>query len=84
MFHNVNQHFRKILRITNLILHMIVSLKNREMTVWICLYYRIPIFEMVFVTAEFKINMLLHFLCQLWERLVFQAVRQLAVQISIS
>ena len=42
------QHFSKALRITNLILHVIVSLKYGVIAAGIGFYHRLTVFEMIF------------------------------------
>ena len=51
------QHFSKALRITNLILHMIVSLKDGIMAAGVGFHHRLTVFEMIFYTAKLEIGM---------------------------
>ena len=55
------QHFSKALRITNLILHVIVSLKDGVIAAGIGFYHRLTVFEMLFYAAKLEIDMLLQF-----------------------
>ncbi len=55
-----------------------MPLQHREMGVQIGFAHRIPVLEMLLGAAEGKIGVRLQFLSQRRERLVFQAVRQLA------
>ncbi len=55
------QHFSKALRITNLILHMIVSLKHGIIAAGIGFYHCLTVFEMLFYAAKLKIELLLQF-----------------------
>ena len=55
------QHFSKALRITNLILHVIVSFKDGVIAAGIGFYHRLTVFEMLFYAAKLEIEMLLQF-----------------------
>ena len=48
------QHFSKALRITNLILHVVVSLKDGIMAAGIGFYHRLTVFEMIFYAAKLE------------------------------
>ena len=55
------QHFSKALRITNLILHVIVSLKYGIMAAGVGFHHCLTVFEMIFYAAKLKIDLLLQF-----------------------
>ena len=55
------QHFSEAPRITNLILHVIVSLKYGVIAAGIGFYHRLTVFEMIFYAAKLKIDLLLQF-----------------------
>ena len=61
MLNDVCQHLSKALRITNLILHMIISLKYRVIAAGVGFHHRLTVFEMVFYAAKLEIHMLLQF-----------------------
>lgn len=56
------QHRRKALRVADLILHVVMPFKNREMTVGIGLSHCLAVLEVVLRAAEFEEAVLLHFL----------------------
>lgn len=55
LLHDGNQHIGKSCGVTDLILHMVMAFKNREMPLRIGFFHGIPVFEMVFHAAKFKI-----------------------------
>ena len=61
MLNDVCQHLSKALRITNLILHVIVSLKHGIMAAGIGFHHCLTVFEMIFYTAKLEIGMFLQF-----------------------
>ena len=61
MLNDVCQHFSKTLRVTNLILHMIISLKYRVIAAGVGFHHRLTVFEMIFYTAKLEIGMFLQF-----------------------
>lgn len=54
LLYNLIQHIGKAFQIFDLILHMVETLRHREMTMGIRLSRGIPIFEMLLRTSEFK------------------------------
>ena len=72
------QHFSEALRITNLILHVIVSLKYGVIAAGIGFYHRLTVFEMIFYAAKLKIDLLLQFFGKCWKGFILQAVRRTA------
>ena len=58
MLNDVCQHLSKALRITNLILHMLVSLKHGIMAAGVGFHHCLTVFEMIFYAAKLEIDML--------------------------
>ena len=58
---DICQHFSKALRITNLILHVIVSLKHGIIAAGVGFHHGLTVFEMVLYAAKLEIDMLLQF-----------------------
>ena len=83
MFDDALQHRRKALRVADLILHVVMIFKNREMTVGIRFSHRVAVLEVVLRAAEFEEAVLLHFPCKRRKRSVFEAVGHLAAHIAI-
>ena len=77
------QHFSKALRITNLILHMIVSLKHGIMAARVGFHHCLTVFEMLFYAAKLEIEMLLQFFGKCWKGFILQAVQNLSPQICV-
>ena len=77
------QHFSKALRITNLILHVIVSLKHGIMAARVGFHHGLTVFEMIFYAAELEIDLLLQFFGKERKGFILQAVRNLPTQICV-
>ncbi len=80
---DICQHFSKALRITNLILHVIVSLKHGIMAAGVGFHHCLTVFEMIFYAAKLEIDMLLQFFESGGKGLSSRAVRNLPPQICI-
>ena len=61
MLNDACQHLSKALRITNLILHMLVSLKHGVIAAGVGFHHRLTVFEMLFYAAKLEIDMPLQF-----------------------
>ena len=61
MLSDICQHFGKALRITNLILHVIVSFKHGIMAAGVGFLHCLTVFEMIFYAAKLEIDMPLQF-----------------------
>ena len=83
VFSDKCQHLSKALRITNLILHVIVSLKYGIIAAGIGFYHRLTVFEMIFYAAKLEIEMLLQFFGKCWKGFILQAVQNLSPQICV-
>ena len=83
MFGDIYQHFSKALRITNLILHVIVSFKHGLIAVGVGFLNRLTVFEMIFYAAKLEIDMPLQFFWKWQKWFILQAVRNLPPQICI-
>ena len=70
-------------RVADLILHVVVSVKDRKVAQRIGFHDRISVFEVILDTAECEIGMLLQLFGEGRERLVLQTVRELAAQIAV-
>ena len=77
------QHFSKALRITNLILHVIVSLKYGVIAAGIGFYHRLTVFKMIFYAAKLEIDMLLQFFGKGRKGFILQTVQNMPPQICI-
>jgi len=80
---DICQHFSKALRITNLILHVIVSLKDGIMAAGVGFHHCLTVFEMLFYAAKLEIDMLLQFFGKGRKGLILQAVQNMPPQICI-
>lgn len=83
MLHERNQHLRKTLWIADLILHMVIPFKHREIAAGIGTLHRGAVLVMRRAAAEGKICPALQLLRQRRKGSVLQTVRKLAAQIAV-
>lgn len=73
----------KLCGVANLILHVVMPLKDREMPARIGPHHRVPILVVLLPAAEFEPGMRLQRLRKRRKGPVLQAVRELAAQVAI-